>query len=48
MFTDDENLGKFLIVIFYKTQPTNLNPGPKCLVSVLRRIKLGSYSLTKK
>lgn len=33
---------------FYKIQPTNWNPGPKCLVFDSHRIKLTSYSSKKK
>ncbi|KAF0710106.1 Uncharacterized protein FWK35_00038315 [Aphis craccivora] len=34
---------------FYKIQPTNWNPGPKCLVfDSPHRIKLASYSSIKK
>jgi len=33
---------------FYKIQPTNWNPGLKCLLFDSHRIKLASYSSTKK
>jgi len=33
---------------FYNIQPTNCNPGPKRLVFDSHRIKLTSYSSTKK